>query len=178
MRERRAARLCQGDAGPDAAAPRQDWKTRRAGSTISSRSWRTSCAIRSRRSATRGRSWKRSRGRGSRDGAGNDRRQSAQLARIATIRSDVTRITRGTLTIRRRRQDVRDIIAHAWRRRAGIVISKHTVELQDPEGEHFVDATRTRLPRRSPMSSTTPRATPIRAALSRSPVQRHDGAHR
>jgi PAS domain S-box-containing protein len=73
-------------------------------------------------------------------------RQSAQLARIVDDLLDVTRVTRGTLTIRRSRQDVRDIIAHAMEAaRPGIGSAKHKVELQIPEGELLVDGDGARL---------------------------------
>jgi len=73
-------------------------------------------------------------------------RQSAQLARIVDDLLDVTRVTRGTLTIRRSRQDLREVIAHALEAaRPGIVGARHTVELQIPEGEFLVHGDGARL---------------------------------
>jgi PAS domain S-box-containing protein len=73
-------------------------------------------------------------------------RQSAQLARIVDDLLDVTRITRGTLSIRRSRQDLREVIAHALEAaRPGIAGARHTVELQIPEGEYLVDGDGARL---------------------------------
>ena len=62
-RGRPAARLRQGHAGPDAAAarPRRSKWPRAQRAATSSRCWRTSCAIRWRRSATRRSCWRRDR---------------------------------------------------------------------------------------------------------------------
>jgi PAS domain S-box-containing protein len=73
-------------------------------------------------------------------------RQSAQLARIVDDLLDVSRIVRGTLTIRRARQDVRELVAHALEAaRPSIVAARHTVELEIPEGEFLVDGDGARL---------------------------------
>jgi len=73
-------------------------------------------------------------------------RQSAQLARIVDDLLDVSRVTRGTLTIRRSRQDVRELVAHALEAaRPAIVAARHTVELRIPEGEYAVDGDGARL---------------------------------
>src|SRR6185436_9376679 len=73
-------------------------------------------------------------------------RQSAQLVRIVDDLLDITRITRGTLVIKRGRQDVRDVIAHAMEAaRPGITNSRHTVDVQIPDGEFLVDGDGARL---------------------------------
>jgi PAS domain S-box-containing protein len=73
-------------------------------------------------------------------------RQSAQLARIVDDLLDISRITRGTLSIKRSRQDLRALVSHALEAaRPGIEAARHAIEAQIPEGEFLVNGDGARL---------------------------------